>query len=65
MMNVKLPNRSNEYRRRAMEARAKAASTSDSQAQDSLLHDADLWERMATWEDVNNPPRPGDLAWRP
>lgn len=65
MTSVKLPNRSNEYRRRAEEARAKAASTSDPQAQVSLLHDADLWERMAKWEDINNPARPGDLAWRP
>lgn len=37
----------------------------DPQARESLLQDADLWERMATWEDVNNPPLPGDLAWRP
>lgn len=65
MTNVKLPNRSKEYRRRAQDVRAKAAAMRDPQARESLLRDADLWERMATWEDVNNPPLPGDLAWRP
>lgn len=65
MTSVKLPNRSREYRRRAEEARTKAESTRDPRARQTLLHDAELWERMARWEDINNPAMPGDLAWRP
>jgi hypothetical protein len=65
MTNLNLPNRSQEYRRRAQDVRAKAASMSAPQARESLLRDADMWERMAKWEDVNNPPRPSGLAWRP
>ncbi len=40
-----------EYRRRAEEARKKAKGTLDPKARQSLLHDADTWERMAGWEE--------------
>lgn len=52
-----LPNRSAEYRARAVEARAKADASVDKALRDTLLQEADTWERMATWEDQNNPPR--------
>ena len=40
-----------EYRARAQEARTKAATESDEAARKALLSDADLWERMAAFED--------------
>ena len=40
-----------EYRRRAEEARTKAKGTLDSKARQNLLQDADMWERMAHWEE--------------
>jgi hypothetical protein len=49
------PNRSAEYRTRAEEARAKAGVTDDKGASDALLQEADTWDRMAAWEDKNNP----------
>lgn len=51
------PNRSDEYRARASEARALAASATDEKERQSLLQTADTWERMAAYEDENNPPR--------
>lgn len=51
------PSRSAEYRKRAEEARTKAEVTPDKGARDALLQDADTWERMAAWEDKNNPVR--------
>jgi hypothetical protein len=52
------PNKSAQYRARAAEARAKAESTAEEAARDMLLQEADTWERMAAYEDKNNPPRP-------
>ena len=51
-------NRSLEYRKRAEEARAKADETTDETNKRSWLHTADTWERMASWEDITNPPKP-------
>ncbi|MBV8186827.1 MAG: hypothetical protein JOY64_35410 [Alphaproteobacteria bacterium] len=49
-------NRAAEYRRRAEDARAKGKGMPDEQARASLLHDAEMWERMAAWEDKKHPP---------
>ena len=54
------PNRAAEYRRRADESRAKAMATSDDATRELLLADADMWERMAKWEDETH--RPGLTA---
>jgi len=51
------PNRSQEYRHRAEECRTKAEQTMDPAARQSLLQTAETWDRMADWEDKNNPPR--------
>jgi hypothetical protein len=51
----RLPNRSDEYRRRAEEARAAAATAADDEQRAALLQVAETWERMARWEDLNNP----------
>ena len=51
------PNRSEEYRKWAEEARMKAEVTVDPGARHALLQTAETWERMAEWEDKNNPPR--------
>jgi len=40
-----------EYRARAQEARTKAETESDEAARKTLLRDADLWERMAAFEE--------------
>ncbi len=45
------PIRSEEYRARAAETRAKAVATNDMVAQAVLLQGADTWERMAAWMD--------------
>jgi hypothetical protein len=52
------PNRSVEYRHRAGECRTKAQGMLPGQARESLLRTADTWERMAEWEDRNNPAGP-------
>ena len=39
------------YRLRAEEARTKAHAASDEDVRQSLLKDADLWERMAQFEE--------------
>ena len=52
-----LPNRAEEYRHRAEEARTQAEGMKDKSARDAMLQVADTWERMAQWEDKNNPPR--------
>ena len=49
------PNQSVAYRMRAEEARAKGEVADDKGASDALLQEADTWERMAGWEDKNNP----------
>jgi aminoglycoside phosphotransferase (APT) family kinase protein len=58
-MHASGPNRGDEYRKRAEEVRTKAEAMDDQRARDSLLRDADMWERMAKWEDENNPPPRG------
>ena len=46
------------HRARAQEARAKAAEpATDEATRKALLHDAELWERMADYEETNNPKR--------
>lgn len=52
------PNRSEEYRKRANEARRKADETTDEKARKVLLEIADTWERMAAYEDKHNPAPP-------
>jgi len=42
-------------------ARAKAEATERRAARDALLRDAEMWERMAAWEDRHNPPSGNDL----
>jgi hypothetical protein len=59
------PNRSQEYRKQAEEARIRAAAAESDSARDALLQVADTWERMARWEDANNPPHPSVPNWRP
>ena len=56
------PNRSDEYRHLAEEARAKAEAYSTERLRNQLLNDAQMWERMAEWEDKNNPRRPAPCA---
>jgi len=46
-----VPNRAKDYRRRAEEARAKAAEATEEKARAEFLSIADTWERMAAWED--------------
>ena len=41
------------YRSRAQEARQKAEAATDEATRKTLLHDADLWERMAAHEEAN------------
>jgi hypothetical protein len=48
-------NKAQQYRNRAEEARAKAEAVTDEAVKTSLLNDAELWERMAEYEDKNNP----------
>ncbi len=49
------PSRAGEYRTRAQEARAAAATATDDANREALLQAAETWERMARWEDLNNP----------
>lgn len=55
------PNRSREYRQRAVECQEKAEATGDEAARALFLQDAETWNRMAAWEDVHNPPQPTEL----
>ena len=50
-----LPNRPEEYRKRAEECRAQADQTDDAEMRKNLLETAGTWERMAEYEDVHNP----------
>ena len=43
--------RAPEYRERAAEARAKAESITDAEARKTMLGAADMWDRMADWEE--------------
>jgi hypothetical protein len=45
------PNRAKDYRNRAEAARAKAISATDDKTRAEQLQVADIWERMAAWED--------------
>jgi hypothetical protein len=45
------PNRASEYRARAEEVRAKAKAVTNEKARAELLQVADVWERMAHWEE--------------
>jgi hypothetical protein len=58
------PNRSEEYRQRAEQARAMAEAAEDGSARGALLKVAETWERMARWEDANNPSHPAVPNWR-
>jgi hypothetical protein len=50
---VSLPNNlPAQYRARAEEARVKAEAASDPEVRKSLLRDAELWERMAQYEEL-------------
>ena len=46
-----------QYRARAREARDQAASVQDEETRKRLLQDAETWERMAAYEERNNPTR--------
>ena len=48
----KLPS---QYRARAQEARERAATTGDEETRKRLLNDAQLWERMAEFEEKTHP----------
>lgn len=43
-----------QYRARAKEARDQAALAPDEEKRKRLLHDAELWERMADYEEQNS-----------
>jgi hypothetical protein len=47
------PNRPAQHRARALEDRGKAASEPDEAKRESLLHNAEMWERMADYEEKN------------
>ena len=47
------PNRPAQHRARALEDRDKAASEPDEAKRKSLLHNAEMWERMAEYEEKN------------
>ena len=50
---VTLPNPlATQYRARAEEARVKAEAASEPEVRKALLHDAEMWERMAQYEDL-------------
>lgn len=44
-----------EYRARAEELLAAAETMTDAKARQTVLQDAQLWERMAEWEEKNPP----------
>jgi hypothetical protein len=48
--------RSVQYRSRAEQARQQAQRAADDATRKILLNDAALWERMADYEEKNNPP---------
>ncbi len=50
-------NLAQQYRARAEEARLRSEETTDDDARMSLLQIAETWERMAKWEELNNPQR--------
>jgi len=46
-----------QYRARAQAARDQAASVQDKETRKRLLQEAETWERMAAYEERNNPTR--------
>jgi hypothetical protein len=44
-----------QYRTRAREARAKAAAATDEATRQPLLRDAEMWDRMAEFEEKTRP----------
>jgi hypothetical protein len=48
-------NRSHEYRERAAEARVKAEDMTDPDARKTMMDAADMWERMADYEQEHGP----------
>jgi hypothetical protein len=44
-----------EYRERAKQARERAAEATDENVRERLLHDAQLWEQMAQFEEKAKP----------
>jgi hypothetical protein len=46
-----------QYRARAQAAREQAASVQDEETRKRLLQEAETWERMAAYEEKNNPRR--------
>jgi hypothetical protein len=44
--------RATQYRARAEEARVKAEAASEPEVRKALFHDAEMWERMAQYEDL-------------
>ena len=55
-----LRSRAPEYRERAAEARMKAESLEDEVARKTMLHSADLWDRMADYEETQEGRREND-----
>jgi hypothetical protein len=49
------PSRVLQYRHRAEEARTKAESMTNGPAREAMLRDAEMWERMAAFEEKNKP----------
>jgi hypothetical protein len=54
---MKVPNRAREYRNRAEECRIKATTVEDEAGRRALLETAEIWERMANYEEKNFPAR--------
>ena len=50
-------NLAQQYRARAEEARTRANEATDDAVRKRLLESAETWERMARWEELNNPQR--------
>jgi hypothetical protein len=48
------------YRKRAEEARVKAEATEEPAAREALLRTAEVWDRMAAYEETHNPWHPSD-----
>jgi hypothetical protein len=51
-----------QYRARATEAREKAAAATNEETRQLLLHDAELWEKMAEYEEKGTLASDIDLA---
>jgi len=53
-------NKAEMYRKRAEEARVKAEATEEPAAREALLRTAEVWDRMAAYEETHNPWHPSD-----